>query len=520
MKVGIIHEAKRYALDGAECNRFAIYNFSISTDQLSLFRIFYSAFGTPARYVMELFRRLYLLGDGERADSCFLFNPFIAVTPGTIERTLAHLVELGADDAPIVVSDKGGFPIGYYLPARTGRCEERYLSLLSTVNSWLDQSLLNLCFFADGAVSIIDDSVRADRGNGFLVNEDLTFIYQWTARTAVSLLERVFWVQRLKASFPGAGLLGETQLRDLRDSVKFTSIMPHHAGDVLFYALAANNTAASHIGSIVVNRRYANILEDVSPGYAMQSINPPPPLREGNIATDEQGFMGFAHELPPFSFYYYCRQVRNYNVSEFHLIDHFGFALGQSFLTNSDLITKTKPDPPVFRPSIPLKPYRVLLHFDAGWGLKVYPKTYQKVLIRCLLAKGIEITILGIEDRDFGAYQSITFKGLEQFKALLTSHHLLVGSDSFPSHYAAHVQGLPTICLFGPTKPANSDARVSDRYLYLENGMNCRPCIYSKICAPQNKSSCDNFVLPDRLWSEIQSMLAANYEQGSIPRKV
>lgn len=512
MKVGIIHEARRYVVEGENRNRFQLYNFTISTEQLSLFRIFYSAFGTPARYVMELFRRLHLIGDDGCPDGCFIFNPLLELGPETVERTLNYIANLATVESPIVVTDRHNLPIGYYLPAGIRPGEERYLSLLSGIDGHLDQNFLNICYFANGAVTLIDESQQDSRGNGFFMNEDIATIYKWTTVMAISLLGRVFPKKMPAAPYSGSMIKENDYYRRLRDALKFCSIMPHHAGDVLFYALAANNVPDSHFDKIVINHRYAGIMEDVSPGYKMQMINPLPPYRDGNISTDEQNFMCFASDLPLFNFYYYCRQVRNYNASEFHLIDHFGFALGKSFLNTSDLIMRTKSDPPLFKSPIPIDPYRVLLHFDAGWGLKIYPVQYQKELIRSLLAAGVEVTVLGTEDRDFGTYRSVSFKDLKQFKGLLRSHHLLVGSDSFPSHYAAHVQGVPIICLFGPTKPANSNARISGHYLYLENGMKCRPCCYMEVCTPQNKAFCENFVPPDRVFSEIQAMLASNYK--------
>lgn len=510
MKSGIIYEANRYSVEEEWRDRFELYNFSISTEQLSFFQIFYSAFATPARYVMELFRRLHILGDGNYTDGCFVFNPFVVLTLQEMQSAFRTLSAIDRVDAPLVVADRRNFPIGYYLPSWVTLEEERYLTLLSTVNATLDQNLLNRLFFTDAVIRIVADDVQSHPGNGFLINEDLNIIYEWTAATALSLLERVIPLEGtwgpLRSIDNGSGL----QLRALRDALPFSAVMPHHAGDVLFYALAAKETT-SHISRIVVNRRYASILEEIIPGYGIEQIDPAPPNREGSIASDEQSFIDFAPGLPPFSFYYYCRQVRNYNLTEFNLIDQFGFALGKSFINSNELISLTKQDPPLYRSTIPERPMRVLLHFDAGWELKVYPAHYRQKLINGLQSQGIAITVLGTEERDFGSYRSVKFTDLASLKKLLQSHHLLVGSDSFPSHYAAHVLGVPTICLFGPTKPANSDARLSSHYKYLEIELHCRPCSHVDCCLTHGKPWCSNFVPPDLLLKELFAMLETNY---------
>jgi hypothetical protein len=81
--------------------------------------------------------------------------------------------------------------------------------------------------------------------------------------------------------------------------------------------------------------------------------------------------------------------------------------------------------------------------------------------------------------------------------------------DSFPCHYSAHVLGMPTICLFSSTKPVNSNARHAVNYLYLENGLGCRPCYAVARCPVYRKHSCKNFVSPERVSEEITRMLEA-----------
>ncbi|HBG46729.1 MAG TPA: hypothetical protein DDW94_07040 [Deltaproteobacteria bacterium] len=73
------------------------------------------------------------------------------------------------------------------------------------------------------------------------------------------------------------------------------------------------------------------------------------------------------------------------------------------------------------------------------------------------------------------------------------------------------VLALPTICLFSSTKPANSDAPVSERYLYLEKGVSCRPCGAMEQCPKNQKNYCENFVEPESVSEEIMRMLSNVY---------
>jgi hypothetical protein len=150
-----------------------------------------------------------------------------------------------------------------------------------------------------------------------------------------------------------------------------------------------------------------------------------------------------------------------------------------------------------------------LLHFDGGWPLKVYAKDQQDELIDLLCARGYSVTVLAGTQYEHPKCQVTTFKGYEPFVELMRSHHLLVGMDSFPVHYAAHVLGLPTICLFASTRPENSNARPAINYSYLEKGLQCRPCLGIARCPRYGGSNCRNFVDPLTVVTEVEGMLDA-----------
>ena len=509
MRIGIVQNS----CGGVDINDFAglgtVDLFTISSERLSFNEIFDSAFSTPARYVLEVFRRLC---PGKLSTGGILvFNPLLVLPPDII-RTAAHRLG-GAARQPFVIADSVNHPIAYYIPCCMERADHRYLTLLSTVNAMVDQELLNTLFDCDSPCLTIEASVREYAGNGFMCSDELWFIYEYLARGVQDLLNRVARAKEAPSLPSSHYEMFPVNARALRAGLRFYAVMTHHAGDVLFYAMAAERTPHSHINGIVVNRRYVPILDRVVPNYPRIPIDAPPPYRDGTkvMQSEESHFLGFAQELPPFGVYNFLRPSRDYNVTEFHLADHFAFALGQSFLSSAELVTRIKGSAPVYLPNIGA-PFRILLHFDAGWGLKVFPKKSREELISGLLSAGMQVTVLGTEDRDFGRYRSVTFKDVGALKDLLHSHHLLVGSDSFPCHFSTHIVGLPTICLFGPTKPVNSDALPSAHYKALERGLSCKPCRRLEECLLNGATRCDNMVSAETLQREITAMLSSLYQ--------
>jgi len=509
ISVGIIHNSNSFVYDLEYKEKLEIASFCISPDRLSYHEIFDSAFSSPARYVMEIFRRLNQ--NKISSNGTFIFNPLLKLSPKQIDQVLAILIKEGAGSDPFVVADLQNLPLGYFFPLWIKPSEEHFLMLLTTINASLDQELINIFYFSKASVFNLRFSAIDTINNNFSHNVMLWSIYEWLARRAIYVLNNILPVQT-SCIYPATKYnINIFQKQYLRDCLKFVAIMPYHAGDVLFYSIAAKHTP-SHISSIVVNHRYSKIVNEVLPGYVTTDIDLIPPHRDGtgDLESEEDHFLKIVPLLSPFNVYFYLRPSRDYNCTNLHLIDHFAFALGQSYQTSADLVTKIKGIPCVYTLAS-TRPIKILLHFDAGWETKVYPQNYQHKLIAGLLQSGFEITVLGTEERDFGHYRSVIFKNMEQLKDLLCNHHLLVGSDSFPCHYATHVLGLPTICLFGPTKPANSDAMTSPYYKALINGLSCCPCRCLKECPINGQNSCNNFVNPKQLQEEIVSMLSAIY---------
>lgn len=491
MKLGIISESG-FVITDNESNDWTIHSFTIATSELSFYRIIHSAFATPARYVEEIFLRLCALEKGTQPAPKFIFNPLYDLSRLDILLVLSALNEVILFEGITVLVDKNDIPAGYLFPSWIGIDDAHFVTLLSTVDGIIDTTLCGLLFQVESQRLLVPYlNLSRSQHNGFFYEEN-QHIYRWLAERALITLQ-------------------SRQCHALKD-IPFTVIMPHHAGDVLFFTLAFNKVH-SHFKRIAVNRVYRDIVDDQAPNLAVVPIDAPPINRSGNLqqgkpTPDGIYFNIIKDYLMDEGFYYYCRSSRDYILTTFHLIDQFAFALGQRYLSEEDLITCQNQSPRLFQPVLPAdEPKRILLHFDGGWPLKVYPKPQQKRLIDLLLAKGYAVTILDGEAHENTKCTHTTFKSYAQFKALLQSQHLLVGMDSFPSHYAAHVLGLPTICLFASTRPENSNAPAAPNYLYLERGLRCRPCYGVVKCPLHGKNYCDNFVSPDVVIAEIDRML-------------
>lgn len=488
------------------------FYFEISTSELSFDDIFHSAFGTPARYVMAVFSRLSSLGGD---DNYLIFNPFFRISEPDANTVTGVAKKILTAGSITVFSDRNNMPIAYLLPSTILHTEAHYFSLLSTIEAYLDSKLLRNIFSMPSNVMRIESiSLKTEANNLFYFNKHYKRIFVWTAESALNALY----------SLSGGGIdnekamtIGEKEssiLKSRRDSIPFTAIMPHHAGDVLFLALASTRVE-THFKKVVLSHWYVDIMKECS---TMESVVMEllPPIREGNAKSEDEYFEDVAEKFTDDdyknNFFYFCRPTRDYQISAFHLIDHFAFALGADLHSKEELVSKVPPEKIFLRQGTDRK--KIILHFEGGWPLKVYPRKMQKVLIEKLLSKGFELTVLTSEEGELGKYETVKFKNLVQYKELLASHNLLIGMDSFPVHYSAHVVGLPTICLFGPTKPVNSNAVVSRHYRFLEKDLGCAGCGGFKMCHRNGRRDCGNFPEPEQVCITAERMLNDLYSEG------
>jgi ADP-heptose:LPS heptosyltransferase len=130
-----------------------------------------------------------------------------------------------------------------------------------------------------------------------------------------------------------------------------------------------------------------------------------------------------------------------------HLASAF-FALGvpESEIPRSQLFTKA---------ASPVSGNYAVLHAFASAPEKVWPADRFCEVARYLQLWNIEPVFLAAEHDDSAPFQAHrVFKGsLSEVKALIAGASLFIGNDSGPAHIAAAF-GLPTVVLFGPSKPA------------------------------------------------------------------
>lgn len=296
------------------------------------------------------------------------------------------------------------------------------------------------------------------------------------------------------------------RLRMLRAGKRHTlAIVTHHAGDVLL-SVQAIEDCGQGIDGIVVHTAYADVARAVGGRLPIIEVDGPLPAR-GGIASPShplnEEILYFeqvvAPVLPRDSAFVFLRPSRGYIEADYTLAAQTAYTVG---VKGDELryprgFTLEAPEPGNLtneqRERLPkVRGPRVLLHFDGGWPLKVYPREWQRELIDGLRALGFEPAVLGASFPDVPSHQ---FTGLAALDALLAGHDLLIGMDSFPCHYASQRLRLPTLCLFASTRMENL-AHAAPDYLAIEQGLHCSPCGSRDICPRFGGTACLNFVPP------------------------
>ncbi len=494
MKIAICSEFSDYYLNEID-NSIKIYNFTISKKSISMMEIFNSGFSTPARYLMEMLVRVtkYMDNKSGLTSPIIIFNPLYEFFSWEISWVLRSIKISEYYQSDIVIlSDNDNIPIAYcFINLDVVQDKECYLCFVSTIDAALDSEYLSKIFSC--SMSLIKINALRLKAkwnhNGFYYDNRYFNVYITLTQHALSLLKK-----------------------NGKNSIKLATIMPHHAGDLLFLSLAAKYTK-SIFSHIVVWNNYVDIINKVEHNLTVLPVELAPPFRGGSQLTNDIDYVLalYDQELDKSYLYCYGRGTREHGGSnEHHLIDHYAFQLGHHCINEDDLISKNKTYPPVkLLPSIKKK--SIFLHFDAGWSLKVYPKDWQEELIDLLINDGFSITIL-CDKKD--VYQDskckrIFFKNLSALTELLLSHHIVVGMDSFPAHLATHILGLPTICLFSNTNHSNAGAKITESYLYLCNNT-CQPCYSNDLC-PKGFNFCINFRNPKDVFDSITEMFNILY---------
>jgi hypothetical protein len=153
----------------------------------------------------------------------------------------------------------------------------------------------------------------------------------------------------------------------------------------------------------------------------------------------------------------------------------------------------------------------ILLHFEGEFPLKTYPELYQDELIDSLYKAGYHVTVLSSTEPRSSRYSTAKYKNLSWYQEFLSSQQLIIGIDSFPLQYAAHVLNIPSICLFGPSKPGNTGAKVNKYYYFIDKNMPCDGCNSFDRCRANGKSVCFKYTEPTDVLAAAFKMLDEIY---------
>jgi len=464
------------------------FDFQFSKGRLAADEIFDSATSPPARYVIELARRISAAASS--ADLLVIANPLLPLKAEQIAGWIT-----GSAFGPMLLADADGFPLLYCLPRAAFAEIEPFLLMLSAVDADLDQRLLT------GLTGL---SLPVHRLAGLTIGEyPISTPGGWFQG---SLRQRV-----LKLTTANAIKIVESR-SDWRN-VPVAAYHPYHAGSIVFFAMASRDVTTPLVKRHVICSSYKDIIAGTASTLAPIWLKLPFLPRDGSVGEPHY----FVHSLDRLgeavlkdNFLVFMRYSRVSAVSPFHMIDHDRFSLGES-LTRTEHLRQVQPPLVSERCAAPAAPLRVLFHVTGGLPIKNYPLDYAKVAIRCLRALGIQISVIGRPDLEpFGAV-SVEADETDSLIAAVREHHIFIGLDSFPHHYVRNVMGWPTIGLFGTTGSANFGGGWSAQYRALDANLACHPCGAETSCPVFGSSECINYARPEHLVAAILSMAEQVY---------
>lgn len=455
--------------------------------------------GVPFSYTALPGRYLEALAEfavpAQNAAPLLLLNPAYDLPAIVLEALLAELgdLEFGtlqeSHASAIILTDLRQRVLAYALPSGVCKNSLDNLRFLSCFDPQLDASLLG-----QAGIRSVVRSLRLP--NNTQLPEALPSF------DGLELIARASTAARVRMLECGAS--------------KTYAISHHHAGDVLL-ALQAISRSTRRIDKFVVNQAYADIVREVSPQLPILEIESDVP-RRGKLASlyhplnDEALFLErvLLPALPVDASFIYLRPLRNYNSADWTLAAQMAFALGSRtdanvFPAASPLLAKDIQPAIATEASNPHFGYRILLHFDGGWPLKIYPEAWQHELIEALGQVGYQVSVLADGTGNFSVPQH-SFTSLAGLNSLLGMHDLLIGMDSFPCHYAALHLAKPTLCLFGSTSIKNI-AHAAPGYIAAHCGLECSPCSDSRVCRRYGGGECHNFLPPKNVVSLVRQCL-------------
>lgn len=282
-------------------------------------------------------------------------------------------------------------------------------------------------------------------------------------------------------------------------------VMPYEAGDLLFFSLALKERGILN-PSILTLDRFAPIVKRVLPDARLFRL----PTKISETERKRMPELEFVKKfilsaIPHFRSFIYLRPYRSVWPTQSHLIDQFRFALGFDFndeksVASIDAFSLTEPR----KDALNARP-RVLCHFEGGWKLKHYPLKWQAELIGMLKKEGFRVTVLS--DSKFPNTPSTPFTSLSEFESLLNRTDLVIGVDSFPAHYASLAAGIPTMTLFGSTRPSCGHLPRPGAAISSERGLDCNPCGQISECPRYFGNICLNYSEPETVLGELRLLV-------------
>jgi len=464
------------------------FDFTFSTGSLTPNEIFDSSTSPPARYLVELGRRIIMAAP--TTDVIVIANPLLPLNFGKLVGWMAESIA-----CPAILSDKQQFPLLYVLPRRVFEEDERFLLLLSCVDASLDTRLLQ---------GILRDEVTWRRHSQIDIGS-------YPLSTATGWFQGSERQKILKVLTANAIKIVETN-PDWRN-VPFAVYHPYHAGSIVFFSAASQDISTPLFQRHIICSTYKDFV-----ALSASRLEPIwlrlPWLPRDNSVGEPQYFSAALDRLEDGvvhgNFIVFMRYSRNSGFSPFHMIDQDRFSLGESLAT-PETIRQSQPPLVTAQCKLPPQPLKVLFHITGGLPIKNYPLADAKVVCRTLTMLGIEVTVIGRPDLEPHGARSIEADETDLLSDAVSAHHIFVGLDSFPHHFVRNVMGWPTIGLFGTTTAANFGGGWNSHYRSMDASLPCHPCGADRECPVFRRPECSNYPKPRDLIVTILEMAQQVY---------
>jgi len=474
--------------------------FTLSTDRLSVTEILDAGHASAGRLGGEILRRLRAMYPQARA--CLAFNPRFVLSPAVLQAVLltAQQRVAAAQGYTLFCDRTGKTPLAYLLRSDLiDWCPPAHLGLLTGDHGELDHHFLHASF-TDGELIAVPG-----------VEPPIELAHDFYLQVSPALHD---FTQRAIAQLAQART--EAERRTLIEKGERIALLGYHAGDVLFLLQAMVLERGEHpFTGVAVPAEFADIVQYLSPQLRCYVLKQPVPQRGSYQVADEfvvlrdyvtqlqsEGLAVekfFWHPLRP--------RFRDFLRSRHHLREMTALALGGRGHALRPLPLMSEPSQRDYARAQP-QPGRVIVQFDAGWGLKGFPAERRGELLRLLREVGYDPVLLGQPESDAPDVRAIPYCNLQGFRALLDSAQALLGCDSFPTHFA-NLYGVPTLTLFGSTRPSNSRGLEGTRYRTLHHPMSCVPCNAPTRCRLDNGTSCYAMPMSGEVVHALQQLVPA-----------